>query len=73
MFGQWRYGKGLKPEEKREALGDYRIASFKTPVDSVRGYAQNLNSNPAYKVLRHLRADARNAGTTLVVWRSSRG
>ncbi len=64
LFGQWRYGKGLKPAEQREALGDYRIASFKTPFDSVRGYAQNLNSNPAYKVLRQLRRDARNAGTT---------
>ena len=62
LFGQWRYGKGLKPEEQREALGDYRIASFKTPFDSVRSYAQNLNSNPAYKVFRQLRSDARKGG-----------
>ena len=64
LFGQWRYGKGLKPEKQREALGDYRIASFKTPFDSVRGYAQNLNSNPAYKTFRQLRSEARNAGKT---------
>jgi Bax protein len=64
LFGQWRYGKGLKPAEQREALGDYRIASFKTPFDSVRSYAQNLNSNPAYKVFRQLRANARKAGKT---------
>lgn len=63
LFGQWRYGKGLKPENQREALGDYRIASFKTPFDSVRSYAQNLNSNPAYADFRRLRASARKAGT----------
>jgi len=61
LFGQWRYGKGLKPEDQRKALGDYRIARFKTPYESVRGYAQNLNSNPAYKAFRQLRADARKA------------
>ncbi len=64
LFGQWRYGKGLKPEQQREALGDYRIASFETPLDSVRSYARNLNSNPAYKAFRQLRTDARDAGTT---------
>jgi uncharacterized FlgJ-related protein len=64
LFGQWRYGKGLKPEEQRETLGDYRIASFKSPFESVRGYAQNLNSNPAYKAFRQLRSDARKAGET---------
>lgn len=64
LFGQWRYGKGLKPENQREALGDYRIASFKTPFDSVRSYAQNLNTNPAYRIFRQLRSDARKAGKT---------
>ncbi|MBT5944672.1 MAG: glucosaminidase [Rhodospirillaceae bacterium] len=64
LFGQWRYGKGLKPEDQREALGDYRIASFKTPFDSVHGYAQNLNSNPAYQAFRQLRSNARKAGAT---------
>ena len=62
LFGQWRYGKGLKPEDQRTALGDYRIASFKTPFDSVRSYARNLNSNPAYKDFRHLRLQARQSG-----------
>lgn len=62
LFGQWRFGKGLKPEKQRTALGDYRIASFKTPFDSVRSYAQNLNSNPAYRAFRQLRAEARQAG-----------
>lgn len=62
LFGQWRYGKGLKPEEQREELGDYRIATFKTPIASVRGYASNLNTNPAYRPFRDLRAAARKAG-----------
>ncbi|MEP4380614.1 MAG: glucosaminidase domain-containing protein [Alphaproteobacteria bacterium] len=64
LFGQWRYGEGLKPEQQRKALGDYRIASFKTPFESVHGYAQNLNSNPAYRAFRKLRSDARKAGKT---------
>ena len=63
LFGQWRYGKGLKPENQREALGDYRIARFDTPFESVRSYAQNLNSNPAYADFRRRRANARKAGT----------
>lgn len=62
LFGQWHYGKGLKPEEQRTDLGDYRIASFKTPIASVRGYARNLNTNPAYRPFRLLRAAARKAG-----------
>jgi len=64
LFGQWRFGKGLKPKDQRKALGDYRIATFKTPFDSVRSYAQNLNTNPAYKIFRQLRSDARKAGET---------
>tara|TARA_R110002110_G_scaffold260260_1_gene475900 strand:+ start:86026 stop:86940 length:915 start_codon:yes stop_codon:yes gene_type:complete len=64
LFGQWRYGKGLTPENQRADLGDYRIATFGTPLDSVRSYAQNLNSNRAYKDFRQLRAAARQAGVT---------
>ncbi|MBN41941.1 MAG: glucosaminidase [Alphaproteobacteria bacterium] len=60
LFGQWHYGKGLKPEKQRQELGDYRIASFKTPIASVRGYAANLNTNPAYRPFREMRAVARS-------------
>ena len=37
LFGQWTYGgKGLVPEQQRESLGDYRIAAYDWPFDSVR-------------------------------------
>ncbi len=62
LFGQWTYGKGLKPGEQREDLGDYRVRSFKTPIASVRGYALNLNTNPAYRPFRAMRSAARKAG-----------
>jgi len=65
LFGQWRYGKGLVPENQRTELGDYRIADFKTPTDSIRAYMQNLNTNAAYRPFRNLRAAARAKNETL--------
>jgi uncharacterized FlgJ-related protein len=38
LFGQWTYGgTGIKPEHQRTELGDYRIAAFEWPFDSMRG------------------------------------
>ena len=66
LFGQWTYGgKGLVPEQQRESLGDYRIAAYDWPFDSVRGYFINLMSHPAYEEFRRLRAEARAAGRPL--------
>ena len=66
LFGQWTYGgKGLVPEQQRESLGDYRIAAYDWPFDSVRGYFINLMSHPAYDEFRRLRAAARAAGRPL--------
>lgn len=66
LFGQWTYGgKGLMPEQQRESLGDYRIAAYDWPFDSVRGYFINLLSHPAYEEFRRLRAEARAAGRPL--------
>lgn len=66
LFGQWTYGgKGLTPDQQRKHLGDYRIASFDWPFDSVRGYFINLMSHPAYADFRQLRADTRAAGEPL--------
>jgi uncharacterized FlgJ-related protein len=57
FFGQWDFsGKGIKPKEARESLGDYGIARFKTPLASVEGYMLNINTTSAYKALRDLRA-----------------
>lgn len=62
LFGQWKFGDGLVPGEQRGELGDYRIAAFETPLDSIRAYMLNLNSNAAYKPFRKLRARARQGG-----------
>lgn len=59
LFGQWHLGKGLVPEKQRTELGDYRLATFKTPKDSIRSYMKNLNTHSAYRSFRDLRAAAR--------------
>jgi uncharacterized FlgJ-related protein len=63
IFGQWTWGdEGIVPEEQREGMGDYKIASFETPLESVQGYMLNINSHDAYGELRTLRAAVRSEG-----------
>ena len=63
LFGQWTWGgDGITPEDQRAELGDYRIAAFETPLKSIMAYLRNLNSHPAYAVLRDRRAALRLAG-----------
>ena len=60
LFGQWDYsGNGMKPNQQRSELGDYGIARFDTPMDSVAGYMLNLNTHRAYKSLRERRQEMR--------------
>ena len=62
LFGQWSYKAGMTPGQQRAAeKGDYRIAAFKAPLDSVGAYLLNLNSNQAYADFRARRADLRAA------------
>ncbi|MDR9500968.1 MAG: glucosaminidase domain-containing protein [Desulfurivibrionaceae bacterium] len=65
LFGQWRWGSGLVPAQQREGLGDYRIADFKAPLDSMAAFARNLNTNKAYVEFRRLRSDLRRRGEPL--------
>ncbi len=65
LFGQWHIGKGLVPAQQRKQLGDYRIAEFDSPIASIRAYVRNLNTHPAYKPFRDMRAAARAAGENL--------
>ncbi len=65
LFGQWRWGSGLLPAEQRHELGDYRIADFATPLDSMAAFAKNLNTNKAYLKFRKLRSDLRAKGEHL--------
>jgi Bax protein len=63
LFGQWTYGgKGMQPKEKRASKGDYAVAAYDWPLDSVRDYMLNLNTHRAYQGLRDKRAAARSNG-----------
>jgi uncharacterized FlgJ-related protein len=69
LFGQWSWsGKGIKPEQQREGMGDYRIAAFETPLHSVMAYMMNLNTHAAYAKLRARRAEMRANGERLSGW-----
>jgi len=63
LFGQWAWGKdAMKPKEQRSGMGDYGLAKFDTPVESMMAYMHNLNTHNAYKDLRSQRAEMRNNG-----------
>ncbi len=65
-FGLWTWGgKGLVPKEQRKSLGDYKVASYDTPLESIQAYAENLNTHRTYADLRNLRADLRRQGKPL--------
>jgi uncharacterized FlgJ-related protein len=60
LFGQWTWGKGLKPtEQRREAEGDHRIAAFGSTAEAAYAYAINLNTGDAYRDFRLKRAELR--------------
>jgi uncharacterized FlgJ-related protein len=66
LFGQWAYGdNAMVPAQQREELGNYGVATYDWPFDSVRGYYINLNSHPAYEPFRKLRAEYRAKGLRL--------
>jgi len=66
LFGQWSFSEtSIKPKEQRAELGDYGLAAFKTPLDSIRAYILNLNTHPAYRKFRALRARIRQEGRPL--------
>ena len=66
LFGQWSFGNSaLKPKKQRKALGNYGLATFKTPLDSIRSYMLNLNTHPAYREFRKRRAFFRHENIVL--------
>lgn len=66
LFGQWTWGdKGITPESQRDGMGDYKIAAFDAPLQSVQAHALNLNTHSAYKKFRELRAKSRSEGKLL--------
>ena len=69
LFGQWSWGgKGIKPQQQREGMGDYRIAAFESPLGSVMAYMMNLNTHSAYTALRARRSQMRADGERISGW-----
>lgn len=70
VFGQWTWGgKGIKPKQQRKSLGNYKIASFDSILDSVKAYMRNINTNAAYKELRDMRAQLRKTSQPISGWK----
>jgi Bax protein len=66
LFGQWTWGdKGIRPTEQRAGKGDYKIAAFDAPLQSVQAHARNLNSHRAYAEFRAARAKLRAANARI--------
>jgi len=69
LFGQWDFsGKGIKPKEQRKELGNYGIAAFETPQDSIEAYMLNLNTHRAYERMRQKRAVFRQQNKQPTGW-----
>jgi Bax protein len=69
LFGQWDFsGKGMKPKNQRKELGNYGIARFDTPQQSIEAYILNLNTHRAYKKLRDKRASMRKSNIKPTGW-----
>ena len=66
LLGQWSFSDtALKPKEQRSHLGNYGLATFDSPLDSIRSYLLNLNTHPAYRRFRELRARLREENRPL--------
>lgn len=69
LFGQWDFsGKGIKPKEQRTELGNYGIAAFESPQDSIESYMLNLNTHRAYERMRQKRAVFRQQNKEPTGW-----
>lgn len=68
LFGQWAWDEdGIVPEDRAEGK-THVIKSFNSLIDSVRAYARNINSHPAYAELRTERAKLREGGEVVLGW-----
>ncbi len=69
LFGMWTWNEaGITPLQQRSGLGNYKIASYETPLQSVIAYMHNLNTHSSYEQLRERRAELRNAGAKVTGW-----
>jgi uncharacterized FlgJ-related protein len=69
LFGQWAWnGQRIRPMQQRDELGDYGIAAFAAPLQSIVAYMLNLNSHAAYAQLRARRAELLESGSNINGW-----
>lgn len=66
LFGHWCFepGCGLVPARRNQSAA-HEVATFESVSDSVSRYLHNLNTHPAYKPLRTIRAELRQQGKPL--------
>ncbi|MBI5451779.1 MAG: glucosaminidase domain-containing protein [Gammaproteobacteria bacterium] len=66
LFGMrtWQSGQGLLPTQRRAGSGHY-VRRYGSLRQAVHSYMYNLNSAPAYRLLRQLREGQRRYGTAL--------
>ncbi len=63
LYGEWCFNKGCGIIPKRRPHNStYEVATFPSPIQSVRSYLRTLNSHPAYRRLRMLRYEKRLTG-----------
>lgn len=66
FFGQWCYRKGCGIVPLRRPHGaSYEVRKFPTPLESVKAYISNLNTNATYHDFREKRAELRQANQPL--------
>lgn len=69
LFGIWTWdSEGITPLKQRPGLGNYKIAAYETPLQSIIAYMHNLNTHQAYKMLRARRAELRKTGAKVTGW-----
>ena len=69
LFGMWTWDdEGITPQQQRSEHGDHKIASYKTPMESVIAYMRNLNTHRSYETLRARRAELRSSGGKVTGW-----
>jgi len=74
LFGVWTWDedKGIRPE-RRAAGRTHLVRVYDSRAESVRDYMLNLNSHPAYRPLRALRAQLRERERPLSALRLAEG
>lgn len=66
FFGHWCFsaGCGIVPSDRKEGA-THEVRKFASTEASLRAYFRNINSHPAYQVVRKIRAEARAQNNTL--------